>query len=139
MDPFIYNISFQQGIPFDFIISDWLNKNTGEYYDLSDGYTARLVVRKFVGDTDPALFDLSSIGDTPQIKLYSRQIVSSFTTANTQAMVPLDTYRPLYGSPDAAPKYQAGVYELRVARAGVPYSVSVGDIFITLGIITDNG
>ena len=137
MDTPLYDLSFIQGVAKDFVVSNWADAN-GKLYDLSDQYTARLTVRKCVGDTDTPLLDLVS-GDGGQIDLYPLQIVNHFTSANASSLTPLDSTRPIYGSPDSAPKYQAGVYELRAFRLGVQYPVFTGDVFITLSSVTANG
>jgi hypothetical protein len=137
----IYDLTFTQGIPRDFIVSDWKDAY-GEYVNLTD-YTAHLTMRTAAGETASMLLDMrgpDGATDTTGIQLYPRQILCHFTADITEAMQPLPGARPVRGSPSSAPIYKAGVYELRVtspAPAKVPYAVMRGDVYITLGVVDD--
>ena len=137
----IYDLNFTQGIPRDFVVSDWKNAH-GEYVDLTD-YTAHLTMRTQAGETATLLLDMKGpdgSDDFNGIQVFPLQILCHFTADQTEAMQPLPGVRPVRGSPASAPIYKAGVYELRVmspAPAKVPYAVMRGDVFITLGVVDD--
>jgi hypothetical protein len=133
-----YDLTFVQGIPRDFVVSNWKNSQ-GEFIDLT-GYKARLTMREFAAENAPLLIDLVSEGatDTSGIQLFPLQILCHFDADMTEAMTPLVGVRPVSGFPASSPTYKAGVYELRVTSpAGIPYPVVRGDVFITLGIVDD--
>jgi hypothetical protein len=137
----IIDLNLTQGIPRDFVVSDWKNSR-GEYVDLSD-YTAHFSMRTSAGETSTLLLDMKGpegATDYAGIQVYPRQILVHFTADQTEAMQPLPGVRPVRGSPASAPIYKAGVYELRVmspAPAKVPYAVIRGDVYITLGVVDD--
>jgi hypothetical protein len=123
-----FDLEFDQGVPREFVVSDWADK-TGAFYDLSES-TGHLVVRDKVGGA--LLFELTSAAG--EIQTYARQIVSLFSAENIAKLAPLAGTRPITGSPSAAPQYKAGVYELRVTKDDVPVPVIRGDVLITLGV-----
>jgi hypothetical protein len=136
----IHDLTFVQGLPRDFVVSDWKNPR-GQYIDLTN-CTAHFSIRTTASETAPLLLDITGPAgsdDYTGIQVYPRQILVHLDEAMTDALKPLAGARPERGFPASTPVFKAGVYELRVMSPDfVLAAVMRGDVFITLGVI-DNG
>lgn len=143
----VFNLNFEQGIGREVVVSSWKNNRTGKFYDLA-GFTGHLSVRAKLGD-DVLLFDKTTENEGIVIRTaYStdpasgittvtgNQIITYFSDADAQTMVPIPGLRPERTCEGEAPLFKFGVYELRIfAASGRTVSVARGDTFVTPGVV----
>ncbi|WP_321946532.1 hypothetical protein [Paraburkholderia sp. J10-1] len=127
----IYDLTFEQGIAREIVVSKWADCN-GDFIKL-DGYSARLQIRAYAASPD-VLFDKST--DAGDITIADDRIVIQFTQEDAEAMADGGRRKPLPNSEKRAPKRRVGVYELRVfAPNGVPFSLVCGDVNVILKVV----
>jgi hypothetical protein len=100
----ICDLHFIQGIPRDFVVSNWRDAR-GELVDLT-GYAAHLTLRTNVGEDALPLLDLKRGPDATDligIQVFPLQVLSHFTADQTEAMQPPSGMAKVRGSPTSAP------------------------------------
>jgi hypothetical protein len=123
----IFNLDFEQGIPRDVVISEWLDA-TGNQYDLAD-CKSRLQLFAHADDETP-LVDLSTTNGG--IEVSNAQLKAHFTAAHTQSMKPVTGAHAIQPVIECAKKYKAGFFEWRIwNKDGVPYALARGEYNIT--------
>jgi hypothetical protein len=129
----IFNIDFEQGIPRDVVISEWLDSK-GQQYDLS-GCKSRLQLFANLTDTTP-LVDLTT--ENSGIEINNGQLIAHFTAAHTQSMTPAPGAYPISPVIECAKKYKAGFFEWRIwNQDSVPYALARGEYNITPALMRE--
>lgn len=142
----VLNLYFEQGIGREVVVSSWKNR-AGAFYDLT-GFTGHLSVRASLTDAS-ILFDKTTENTGMVIRtafttdpvsgittVSGNQIITSFTNADADAMVPIVGVRPERTCEDEPPRFKSGVWELRIfAPSGRTVSVARGETFVTPGVV----